>query len=332
MFVGNFCSRPALRSAGQTDWNKMPSTTLNPAATVARAARASKPSLEESAEKAATAELESATPAATIQDEMPGTPAEQAAETLEASKRKLSPAEKADEKATQALVKAEEAKQVAAYIRWAEQAWSDWFTEVAEQEHAAVTTAGQAMLGSQSTLEGMVATFADGIGEMVNLERWGYLGYVSGPAFVQDTLESLFGNVKPGGTIRNELIRLSVDWFPIEGKGKLAQKARAAMLLTDVSTVNRVLKGNDTGGGINGHGGAREGSNNTTAPAKKLDGTKVLQVLDGYLANVDDLAKFGELSKLANVAQRLSAALDMHAAAAASKLLSSTEGTQGRQA
>jgi hypothetical protein len=58
---------------------------------------------------------------------------------------------------------------------------------------------------------------------------------------------------KPQSKPRNEIILFVNEQLP-----GLSQRRLAEVCGTDVSTVNRVLKGEDTGGGNRGHGGARK--------------------------------------------------------------------------
>ena len=57
---------------------------------------------------------------------------------------------------------------------------------------------------------------------------------------------------KPQGAARNEIILLVREHLP-----ELSQRELAGVVGTGLATVNRVLKGDDTGGGNRGHGGAR---------------------------------------------------------------------------
>jgi hypothetical protein len=58
---------------------------------------------------------------------------------------------------------------------------------------------------------------------------------------------------KPRGRARNAIIVLVAQQLP-----DLSQRRVAPVVGTDVSTVNRVLNGDETGGGNRGHGGARK--------------------------------------------------------------------------
>jgi hypothetical protein len=72
---------------------------------------------------------------------------------------------------------------------------------------------------------------------------------------VKDFISNEYKPKKPQGAARNQLIRLVKKHLP-----ELSYRKLAPVVGTDIGTVSRVLNGNDTGGGDQGHGGARRSS------------------------------------------------------------------------